>query len=328
MTLANPAVAAASLVLAGLMALYAAAGAPGWIEAGPMPQVASATALLLSLAVASMAMRWTTLKGRSELGAPGLAAMVLGGAVLAGGWLTGHGTLPVGELVLPMHETRQAYEVKQGSRQVDVMLPLRMTLESVVLGDEPRVDVVFSRLGPDGVPPQTLGVGESLDVSGLRFAFVGLVTDTAVYRAVVRSEAENTIPAAGVVGDSLSVSINGPSYTVVATTSNYLDAMGPAVQLEDGEGRRFWVFEEPESEARPDFADGLWLEELQEVPAAVMQVSPVRPFGVLGIGAGLCVAGFLLLCFGGLGMGRSADESAEGGAADDAGSSDDVEDEQ
>lgn len=317
MTLANPAVAAASLVLAGVMALYAAAGAPGWQSAGPMPQVGSATALLLSLAAASMAMRWTTLKGRSELGALGVGAMVLGGAVLAGGWLTGHGTLPVGELVLPMHETRQAYEVKQGSRQVDVMLPLRMTLESVVLGAEPSIDLTFSRLGPDGVPPQTLGVGESLDVSGLRFAFVGLVTDTEVYRAVVRSQEENTIPAAGVVGDSLSLAINGPSYEVVATTSNYLDAMGPAVQLEDSEGQRFWVFEELEVEPRPELGAGLWLDELQEVPAAVIRVSPVRPFGVLGVGAGLCVAGFLLLCAGGFGAAGRPGESKDSADAPD-----------
>ncbi|TXC77543.1 hypothetical protein FRC91_02070 [Bradymonadales bacterium TMQ1] len=317
MMLANPAVAAASLVLAGLMALYAAAGAPGWLEAGPMPQVGSAAALLLSLAVASMAMRWTALQGRSELGALGVVAMVLGGAVLAGGWLMGHGRLPVGELVLPMHQTQQTYEVRQGSRQVDVMLPLRMTLQSVVLGAEPRIDLTFSRLGPDGVPPQPLGVGESLDVSGLRFAFVGLVTDTEVYRAVVRSQAENTIPAAGVVGDSLSLAIDGPSYEVIATTSNYLDAMGPAVQLEDGEGRRFWVFEEPGAEPRPDLAAGLWLDELQEVPAAVIRVSPVRPFGVLGVGAGLCVAGFLLLCAGGLGAVRSPNDAAEDHEAED-----------
>ncbi|RAL25459.1 hypothetical protein DL240_04405 [Lujinxingia litoralis] len=313
--------ASAALVLGGLLALYAAAGAPGWAQAGPMPSVASALAIVLVVALGSLALGWTLRKRGSALGTLAALAMVVGFGLLTGAWLLGHGRLPVGTLVLPMHQTLQTYKVQQGNRRVDVMLPLRMTLESVVLGREPAANIALSRIGESGVPAQRLGPGQSVDVSGLRFAFVGLVPQTDVYRAVVRSQAENTIPAAGVVGDTLNLAIGGEGYEVITTTANYLDALGPAVQLEDARGQRFWVFEEPADARTPGFEHGLWLEELQEVPAAVIQVSPVRPFGMLGAGAGLCVTGFLLMCVAGIGGGgrRHEDDEEHADASDDEG---------
>ncbi len=258
-------------------------------------------------------------KGRQVwMGRLGALLLICGAFLVVGDWLLSHRAAPAGELVLPLNETRQTVEVTQGDRSVDRMLPLRTTLRGIGFGEEPIAEVQFARPDQDGVVPREFVPGQSLDIEGMRFVFSGFSDDKVQFRALISSAAENTIEAAGVVGDEIQISIDGPTYRIVDVTEDYLDiyapapgldrettqlvllsqgyplsVMGPGVQLEDERGRSFWVFER--ATARDDIPEALTLEQVQEVPSAVMTVTSVRPFWPFALGLMLFVLGWALI---------------------------------
>lgn len=289
-----------------------------WSQARSEPEMAQGLALVAMLGLGGLAgLFWRRLRGEvpgerqrqwdgdipaarmeTRLATAGVVLMVLGIAIVAGDWLSSHRALPAGELILPMNAERETYVVRQGDRNIEVMLPLRMMLRDVQFGDEPTIGVQFFRPNQDRTAPQEFWPARTLDVEGLRFGFSGFAPGDTAIRAVVSSSEEDTIADAGVPGDRIRFSIDGPRFRIVEAAENYLDVMGPAVQLEDQEGYKFWVFQRASSMEDPPAAEhSLRLEELQSVPAATMTVTAVRPFWPFGLGVSLFIIGFALLFF-------------------------------
>lgn len=295
----------------------------GWIQARSEPATAQAMALLFVVGLAGLAgglWRRISARGEGEYLIPvdesdgseeeerslqeaprrtraaliGAVALVVGFGVIAGDWLSSHRSLPAGELVLPANQSRESYQVRQGAREVEVMLPLRMTLRNVDFGEEPRAFIRFARPGQQSAA-QEFHPGRSLDVEGLRFVFAGFAKERGALRVVMSSEEENTVSAAGVAGDTLRFELDGPGVQIVEAVENYLDVLGPAVKLEGEDGEAFWVFQRAGGvEAGPRFGHSLRLERMEMVPAAVMKVTPVRPIWPFGLGLTLVLLGGLL----------------------------------
>lgn len=309
-----------------------------WMRAHSDPEMARGLAVALVMAVAGLAglgwRRWR-MKGAPDrvvgqeptgrrtvwMGRLGALLFAAGALLVVGDWLASHRTVPAAELVLPLQDTQEAVEVVQGDRTVDAMLPLRTTLTGVGFGDEPRAEIRFAQPNQSGVTPREFVPGQSLDIDGMRFVFSGFTRDETRLRAVFSSPDDQTIGAAGVTGDRIQLSIDGPMYNVVDVTDDYLDVyapapgmdrettqmmllargyplgvMGPAAQLEDERGRTFWVFQRAaEREPMPQIPEGMRLDAVHEVPSAVMTVSSARPFWPFALGMLLFVIGWALL---------------------------------
>ncbi len=238
---------------------------------------------------------------------------LVGAVMVVGGWLTHHRSLPAGEVLLPLNQTQESYEVVQGHRVVEVMLPLRVTLVTVD-GDEAAVG--FARPNQEGVEPRRFTPGRSLDVRGMRFAFTGFSRQAGALRVRLSRQEEDTIEAVGVRGEGVRFRPGGQVYTIEEVTENYLEVLGPAVRLRDERGDAFWVFQR-ESAAETGVGAGFRLESMEAVPAAVMTVTPVRAFWPFGVGLALFVLGSLgwLFTRGWPGQGGSALVAMVGGGA-------------
>lgn len=346
MLMSRRAVVGSLWIVAAVLCFFAVAADPmslaspqQWATAYSQPEIARGLAIAMVLAtVGLLGLGWRRWTGRGTpdrrlpeeppelgrqvwLGRLGLVLMVAGALVVVGDWLSAHRAVPAGELVLPLNESMETVEVTQGARSVDVMLPLRTTLRGLRLGDDPVAEVQFARPDQQGVAPREFRPAQSLDIDGMRFVFSGFATETTRLRAVLSSPDENTIEAAGVAGDEIQLSVDGPIYRIVDATTDFLDVfapapnvdeaqaqlmlmaqgyplgvMGPAVQLEDEQGRTFWVFQR--SGLGQDISgveQNLRLDELQEVPSAVMTITDVRPIWPFSLGIVLFVIGWALL---------------------------------
>lgn len=318
--LGHPLFIGATLGLAGVLTLLVVVLEPlgvqaSWSMPRSEPQTARAVGALILLGVGGLvarllrgfsptwkysekAHRQDTLEEGSSRGSTkgalvGACLFGLGSLLLVFSWLGAHQNVPAGKLLLPANQAQQAYHVKQGHREVKVMLPLRMTLQAVEFGDEPRAMIRFARPGQQS-SPQEFWPGRSLDVEGYRFVFAGFARGEGALRAVMTSAEEDSIPAAGVVGDTLRFQLEGPRFTIVDALENYLEALGPAVKLERENGEQFWVFQRT-FEKGPDFGHPLRLERLEQVPAALIIITPVRATWPLGAGLLLLLSGLLLL---------------------------------
>ncbi len=307
---------------------------------GPGAQSGLAQAMALVAVVATLGMAgmyWRRWKGdvapeRRQQEAPkeqpkwaywagrlGLVALVGGAALMVGDWLSAHRHLPAAQLVLPLQETVESVEVAQGDRTVDVMLPLRTTLQDVQFGEEPRAWVQFARPAQQGVAPREFGPGDSLDIEGKRFAFSALSQGDTRHRAQIAGGDDRSDVVVAGPGERIRLSEEGPSYRVVDTRRDYMEVfmpasglgedlvqlllmeqgyptgvMGPAVKLETEEGRTFWLFERGEAMTVPTTGESLVLEGLEEVPSVVMTVSTVRAFWPFALGLLLFIIGWAL----------------------------------
>lgn len=273
---------------------------------------------------------------QGRLATAGVVMLAAGTAVLVGYWLTAHSDVPTGELVLPLGEPHETVQLTHGDRDVDVQLPMRTTAHFVDLqGDAPEVWLQFSTPdahidNPTDEQLPSLRPGESLDVEDTRFVFTGFSRAERQQRAFLSSPDDDTRDAAGYVGDEIQLSLDGPTFRIVDITDDYigvfadnyrpfylqfggltrqqaqlllidqgypLGAMGPAVQLEDEDGRTFWVFQRggEQFDESPYTGESLVLEGIQEVPSPVVTVTPVRPVWPFGVGGVLIVVGFALL---------------------------------
>ena len=258
----------------------------------------------------------------------GAAALLLGSTLIVGSWLSAHQNMPAGQLVLPLGESAESVEVSQGARDVEVMLPMRTTAHFVDLEDgTPEVWVQFSRPDshidrPEPESLQKFVPGQSLDVEGKRFVFSGLSQNSQTRRALLSSPEEGTRPDSGLVGDTIQLSVDGPQFRIVDIRDDYLDVftlvagigardgraaalsqgyplgvMGPAVQLEDDDGQRFWVFERGGDlvDETPYVGESFQLDAVQSFPSPVMTVTSARSVWPAGLGMALFVIGWLIL---------------------------------
>lgn len=266
--------------------------------------------------------------GRSRASALQIVGVALGAAgmvVASGYWLTAHQHVPAGTLVLPLNEAAESVEAPQGDRTIDAMLPMRTTAHHLDLEREPpKVWIQFADPGAEIADPQPdrlpgLEPGESLDVENMRFAFTGLSERERRPRAFIASPHEETVGDAAMVGESVQLSVDGPSFRVVDVVADYyraflpalrmeattgqlfglaqgypIGAMGPAVQLEDERGDRFWIFERHGElvDESDHVGESLYVEGIQMVPSPVFTVTPVRPLWPFGVGLALFVLGW------------------------------------
>ncbi|MFU8804602.1 MAG: hypothetical protein ACNA8W_12385 [Bradymonadaceae bacterium] len=269
-----------------------------WLDAMHLPQTAATVAALVTSAlVAGAYLWWQTPRRKAWIG---VGLMGLGILIAIGQWLAIHQSSPAGRLSLAVNQSTEYYRVPVAAKSMKVMLPLRMTVTGTVFGDDPQAHVRFaSPKKQDEAPSQVLRPGQSLDVGELRFTFIGFTAARQSMRVTLKGSEEDTIEVAGAVGESVRVAIDGPSFEIIDISADYMQALGPAVELHSPDHDSFWLFQRSaEAKQKPDFEHGLELVEVQSVPAPVFSVAPHQPTWPLGTGAVLFIAGmFAFLLF-------------------------------
>lgn len=313
-----------SMVVMGPAGLF---GADLW-DVRAEPETARGLALALMVGLCALAaMWWNRIDHNTEpegvldkedipaaspwWGRSAVIMMVAGATVLAGFWLASHRHLPAGELLLPLGESVETVTVAQGDRDIQVMLPLRMSLVAAEFGPEPAAQVRFFRPRQDDVEPRRFVPGQTLDVEGMRFAFSGFAPGQSRLRATLADEQGRQ--QVGGAGGAIRFHEDGPIYRIVDMTANHLgvfapgaraseanvqllvlarsyplEVLGPAVKLADERGREFWVYQrDPFAQAQ-----GITLEKVEEIPAAVMTTTEVRPVWPFPLGILLLLIGW------------------------------------
>jgi hypothetical protein len=308
-------------LLAPLTHLPARLNRGWWIEALHIPQTAAAVgALGLAGLVLAMFLWWARGRTQASLEADvsmepdgqttsveglrrsnwrlarlGVLLMGLGMTLVCGQWLILHRVAPAGKIALAVQQSTEYYRAPMGAKSIKVMLPLRMTVVGAVFGDDP---VVYVRFAPpkkeNDAASQPLRPGESLDVAGLRFTFVGFTHAKSSLRATIKGTGPQTIEAAGSVGDVVRVSIDGPEFEILEIVPDYMQALGPAVELHSPDHEAFWLFARAAGHEGLDFGHGLELVDIQSVPAPVFAVAPPQPVWPLGTGGVLFVLGVVM----------------------------------
>lgn len=217
------------------------------------------SALIAVAAVLATAALWRRIRGESPADvdgdgpqrerltnlAPALGLFLMGTAVCLslGTWWASQARFPVSKVSLPVTTKVESYPAIDVRGSVKRMLPHRMQ----VLEVQPEQGA--ARLGfttaakPDDVIEETVRVNAPVDVDGIRYAVVGVEYDERVPRAILESGKEGTIPAAALKGETVRFAPDGPEFQVRQIVMDYLNALGPAVELENEEYGRFWVFQ-------------------------------------------------------------------------------------
>ncbi len=263
----------------------------------------------------------------AALATPGrlaVMAMVAGSLLMVGDWLSAHRYMPAGAMTAPVGEAMESYDVEQGGRHLQAMLPLRTSAHFLELeGDKPEVSLQFARPNaytsrPDREALPRLGFGQSIDVEDRRITFSGLNYEQPQFTAVLRVDGASEVQWM-TIGEEFRVGEAQRRLRVVDATANYLEglalapgmdaaqaqlmllrqqypmeAMGPAVKLEDDSGDSFWVFErDPGVAANVDFVGvDIALENLVESPAPVFSVVPLQWRWLFWLGLLLFGGGF------------------------------------
>lgn len=232
---------------------------------------------------------------------PGLAwlggiCMVAGIATVVGYWFAAQQNLGAARVSLTPGETIESYTVPYGQQGLDVMLPLRVKLAGIEAGDEPVAKLQLFSPGQDPPKPQPVSAGSGMELDGFRLTFVGVSPQANKLRAVIASDAPNTIKAAAGEGEAFKLALEGKEYKVVEIARNYMGVMGPAVKVRAPDIGEFWVFQRgSDVRVKPDLDHQIVLESLQTQPAAVLTVAKTQPFWPISVGGTLFVLGFALL---------------------------------
>lgn len=283
----------------------------GWLEpmraASVLPFAAGLLALVAilwvgmiwdrerELRVADVAGRRSRLASR-RLPTIGATTLLVGAATLIASWLFTQADKPPGTVTLPTGERAEAFQSRIAGEQVDVMLPMRLHLQQVSLDPAPSVQVAFSRPGEDPFGQRRLRTGETVAMEGYRLAPTGLSGAEGNLQAVIASTKEDTIKAAAGAGETFKLAPQGPEYEVADITKNYMQALGPAVRIDNEKLGSFWAFERSEgSDAFPEFRHDLYVESLQRSPGVTFTVTPDFPVWPIGLGGILFVCGLAML---------------------------------
>lgn len=286
---------------AGSVAL-ASEGAAGWLETTWSDDLVAVGAATLAFSVVFLG-GWgveqyegETLGRVGSVRAAGLAVFGLGVVTSVGAWFAPLLDRPIGRLRLGGGEA-QTYEAPVSGERMDVMLPFRLTLEDLVLEkNRTAVQVGIARAGSDSPRSETLRPGQPLEAERLRLTPVGLAPEAGGLRAVVGSRREKTIQGAAAVGGTFRLRPDGPRYTVRDIEENYMQALGPAAEIESEEHGRFWVFRRGSNEdSGPEFLHDLYLQDVRRTPGVEFVVSGAGPIWPTGLGGGLVVGGLALL---------------------------------
>lgn len=294
-----------------------------WVEAMHLPQTAATLAALSFSGLLVGAFLWWTRGVRTLVERPdgvipesslaaleekysgrsyrsawvGVLLMSAGVALAMGHWLAMHQTAPAGRISLALNQSTEFYRAPMAAKSLKVTLPLRMTVTGAVFGEDPLVHVRFaSPKKQDEAGSIPMRPGKSLDVENLRFTFIGFTSAKSSLRATIKGSEANTIEVAAGIGDTVRVAIDGTVFEVTDMTPNYMQALGPAVELHSPEHDAFWLFARASSEGQGkglDFGHGLELVDIESVPAPVFAVAPHRTTWPLGAGGGLFVLGLL-----------------------------------
>lgn len=267
-----------------------------WSTPFHFPEVLRASATLMGVA----AVIWLGIelsqgrlaKGRERLIFAGRMLTGLGLILSVGIWLAGQTTLPTSTVVLPVGGTTETIQAREVRGSVRAMLPFRLKVTSLDRSQQ-LASIQISKVNEPG-NIYDVRAGMPVDIQGYRIALLGVNYDERVLQAVLDSSQENTIPAVGGPGAKVRFALNGPEYEVMQIIRNYLQAMGPAVELKHEDGTRFWVYQRSGTESYQG-VDGIGLLNLETAPLAVLAVTRQIPMEWLGASGILFVLGLGLL---------------------------------
>jgi hypothetical protein len=228
----------------------------------------------------------------------GLGLAVVGALSVLGCWVSLHGELPVAISPFAVGVQTEFVETTLRGQPLSMMLPRRVEVTQIQMGERPQVSLRFMRPKQADVPVQQLVAGESLDVEGLRFTFMGIAEDGQRLRAVVGGVGPDSIDAAGSKGQEVRVSLDGPGYKILEISPNYMGAMGPAVQVESEQEGRYWLFQRADKDGKDRLGRPIRLLRLETQPTAIFAVAPARPLWPMATAVLLLAAGIGLLLSG------------------------------
>jgi hypothetical protein len=204
--------------------------------------------------------------------------------------------MPPSRITVPAQQKVEAYPAITATSSVKVMLPSRVFVRGVDV-QEQTASLEFLRVGEEEGQGQiqTLRAFDPVEIRGFRWSVLGIEYSDAVLAAVVEPTKDGAIPAMGTVGDTLQFEIEGPTYRVTGITRNYLGVLGPAVELENDEFGKFWLFARAHrGKAAPDFAHGLRLDRIERAPVAILAVSEAPAQNLLPVAGILFIVGLAL----------------------------------
>ncbi len=273
-----------------------------WSSAFQAEGMARAAASLIAMAgmlgLGLLLNRWSLRRGVTsdapadgpKSGAPtqvvavGVALMSLGivGASLL--WIFAQTSISATHVSLPIGRTIESYPAASGNGFIRVMLPSRLKIRSLDV-ETGTVELELSKVDEPGVV-QKLEVGQPIDIEGMRYALVGVEFDPRIVRGVFSSSEPETIATTASLGDTFKVGIDGPEYKVLQVVRDYLNILGPAVEVESEAAGRFWLFQRAAPIKNFVAPDGLRLDTLESAPVVILGVSrgePTELFGAAGI---------------------------------------------
>lgn len=231
----------------------------------------------------------------TRLPALGAALMGLGVALGVMTWMVAQSQVAPTRVALPVGKTVESYHARTVNGAMRVMLPSRLKIKSVS-ADTGSAELELSKVGETGIL-QTIVVGEPVDIDGVRYALAGVEYNPQIVRALFSSRNADSVPAAANVGDTFRVTLDGPEFKVVQIARDYLNAMGPAVELESEATGKFWVFQRATPIDVFDSPHGLKLETLETAPVVLISISRGQPLQVFGAAGVLFLAGLALFLF-------------------------------
>lgn len=173
----------------------------------------------------------------------GLLFMALGVSSSLGGWWYSQSRLPVSKVSLPAGAKIESYPAIDVGGSVKRMLPHRVQVKSIDV-DRGAVSLAFSTADdPESSVDQRVEVNGQVDVDGVRYSIIGVEFDARVPRVVLESGVSDTITVSATKGDQVMFQHEGTEFEVLNIVRNYLNALGPAVELESEEHGRFWIFQ-------------------------------------------------------------------------------------
>ena len=232
-----------------------------------------AAAAVIGLGMAVARIRQARGPERRAVASATVAVVLMGAGIVWGamGWLTAQADLPTSRVAVAPGQPLQAYPATFAGRTFNVMLPQRVTVESVD-AQQGRAVVELSRAGTDEAVRNDVYVGDPLPVGDTTVALLGVELDPRVLSAILTTP--GGIEVRATKGEKIRFEPDGAQYDVLNIVRDYVGAMGPAVELASEETGRFWAFErdaklpEPMTEVR--------MLRLETAPVAVLAFAPKR----------------------------------------------------